>query len=151
MTRLTPKEAENYIPLIEDFSNQDPYYFTLIPDNDGWEKVVYYTNRRIDQYQNRGEGDSWVYVLSNSSMPGSLKIGFTKLLPDVRAKQLSSSTGVASPFIVEHAFKCFNASSLEGELHQFFDSYRISNNREFFRLSLNEVKEAIENLGVRYL
>ena len=66
-------------------------------------------------------------------------------------EQLSSSTGVASPFIVEHAFRCFNAESLEGELHKFFDSYRISNNREFFRLSLNEVKKAVENLGQKYV
>jgi hypothetical protein len=84
-------------------------------------------------------------------MPGSLKIGYTKNDPTTRAKQLSSSTGVASPFIVEHAFKCFNAEVLEGELHKFFEEYRVSNNREFFRLSLDEVKKVVENLGQRYL
>ena len=151
MKRLSLKEAKNYIPLTEDFTNQEPSYFTLIPENNGWQKVVYYTNRRIDKYKNKGNGDSWIYVLSNASMPGSIKIGYTKSTPDERAKQLSSSTGVASPFIVEHAFLCFNAESLEGELHKFFDSYRISNNREFFRVSLKEVKKAVENLGQRYL
>ena len=84
-------------------------------------------------------------------MPGAVKIGYTKTSPDIRAKQLSSSTGVASPFKVEHAFQCFNAESLEGELHQFFNSYRISNNRKFFRLSLDEVKTAVKNLGQKYV
>lgn len=151
LKRITPEEASNYIPLMEDFSNQEPHYFTIIPGNDGWENVTYYTNRRINQYKNKGKGDSWVYVLSNASMPGALKIGYTKNNPIDRAKQLSSSTGVASPFVVEHAFQCFNAEALESELHKFFEEYRVSNNREFFRLSLNEVKKAIENLGQRYL
>ena len=151
MKRLTLEEAQNFIPLIEDFTKQEASYFTIIPDNTGWDIVTYYTNRRINKYQNRGEGDSWVYVLSNASMPGALKIGYTKATPDERAKQLSSSTSVAFPFEVEYSFKCFNAESLEGELHMFFDSYRINNNREFFRLSLDEVKKAVKNLGQRYL
>ena len=151
LKKLTPEEANNYIPLTEDFTNQEPHYFTIIPGPDGWSNVMYYTNRRIDQYKNKGDGDSWVYVLSNASMPGALKIGYTRNHPIDRAKQLSSSTGVASPFVVEHAFQCFSAEGLECELHKFFEEYRVSNNREFFRVSLEEAKKAIENLGQRYL
>ena len=151
LKKLTPEEAKNYIPLTEDFSNQEPHYFTIIPGPDGWQNVTYYTNRRIDKYKNKGEGDSWVYVLSNASMPGALKIGYTRNHPIDRTKQLSSSTGVASPFVVEHAFQCFSAEGLECELHKFFEEYRVSNNREFFRVSLEEAKKAIENLGQRYL
>ena len=151
LKKLTPEEAKNYIPLTEDFTNQEPHYFTIIPGPDGWSNVTYYTNRRVDQYKNKGEGDSWVYVLSNASMPGALKIGYTRNHPIDRAKQLSSSTGVASPFVVEHAFQCFSAEGLECELHKFFEEYRVSNNREFFRVSLEEAKKAIENLGQRYL
>ena len=151
LKKLTPEEAKNYIPLTEDFTNQEPHYFTIIPGPDGWSNVTYYTNRRVDQYKNKGDGDSWVYVLSNASMPGALKIGYTRNHPIDRAKQLSSSTGVASPFVVEHAFQCFSAEGLECELHKFFEEYRVSNNREFFRVSLEEAKKAIENLGQRYL
>ena len=43
MKRITPKEAQNYIPLTEDYTNHEPSYFTLIPERNGWEKVVYYT------------------------------------------------------------------------------------------------------------
>lgn len=151
LKRITQEEAGNYIPLTEDLTNQEPSYFTIIPENDGWQKVTYYTHKRKDIYKNRGDGDSWIYVLSNASMPGAVKIGYTKSTPDERAKQLSSSTGVASPFVVEHAFQCFNAEALESELHSFFQEYRVSNNREFFRLSLNEVKKAVENLGQKYV
>ena len=84
-------------------------------------------------------------------MPGNLKIGFTRANPIERAKQLSSSTGVATPFNVEYSFQCFNAEMLEGELHKFFEEYRVSNNREFFRLSIDEAKKAVENLGQRYV
>ena len=151
LKKLTPEEAKNYIPLTEDFTNQEPHYFTIIPGPDGWSNVTYYTNRRVDQYKNKGDGDSWVYVLSNASMPGALKIGYTRNHPIDRAKQLSSSTGVASPFVVEHAFQCFSAEGLECELHKFFEEYRVSNNREFFRVSLEEAKKAIEKLGQRHL
>ena len=40
----------------------------------------------------------YVYILSNISMPGLLKIGMTRLDPTKRVKELSSSTGVPTPF-----------------------------------------------------
>ena len=107
MKRLTPKEAQNYIPLTEDFTNQAASFFTIVPEDDEWDKVSYYSARRIDTYANRGEGDSWVYVMTNDSMPGCVKIGYTKSFPDERAKQLSRSTSVANPFQVAFSFKCF--------------------------------------------
>ena len=45
-------------------------------------------------YADKGNGDQWVYVLSNPSSPGLLKIGYTKKQPEERAKQISSATGV---------------------------------------------------------
>ena len=151
MNRLTLEEAQEYIPVSEDFTNSEPVYFTVSePNKEGWCDVTYYTMRRKNNI-NIGEGDSWVYVMSNESMPGNLKIGFTRANPIERAKQLSSSTGVATPFNVEYSFQCFNAEMLEGELHKFFEEYRVSNNREFFRLSIDEAKKAVENLGQRYV
>ena len=106
MNRLTLEEAQEYIPVLEDFTDSVPTYFTVTePNKEGWCDVTYYTARKKNNYKNLGDGDSYVYVLSNESMPGHVKIGFTRSNPIDRAKQLSSSTGVASPFNVEFSFE----------------------------------------------
>ena len=156
MKRITLQESQKYISLEEDFTNktlQDCPYFTLTPSprGDGWETVTYYTARRKDTYSDRGTGDQWVYVLSNPTTPNLLKIGYTKNTPDERAKQISAATGVALPYKVEFAFKCFNGEQLEGEVHRFLSEFRVNNQREFFEVSLEEATKAIEELGVRYL
>ena len=156
MKRITLQESQKYISLEEDFTNktlQDCPYFTLTPSprGAGWETVTYYTARRKDTYSDRGTGDQWVYVLSNPTTPNLLKIGYTKSTPDERAKQISAATGVALPYKVEFAFKCFNGEQLEGEVHRFLSEFRVNNQREFFEVSLEEATKAIETLGVRYL
>jgi hypothetical protein len=156
MKRITTQESQKYISLEEDFTNktlQDCPYFTLTPSprGDGWNTVTYYTARRKDTYSDRGTGDQWVYVLSNPTTPNLLKIGYTKNTPDERAKQISAATGVALPYKVEFAFKCFNGEQLEGEVHRFLSEFRVNNQREFFEVSLEEATKAIEELGVRYL
>lgn len=153
MKRISEFEAHNYIPLSEDFTNAGASFFTLTPsENDpDTDIVTYYTARKRDLYKNRdGEGDSWIYVLSNETMPNLIKIGFTDKTPDKRAKQVSRSTGVPLSFKVEYAFKCFNAHALEVELHKYLKDYRINNDREFFQLSVEEAKSAITLLGQRY-
>jgi hypothetical protein len=153
MKRISEPEAHNYIPLSEDFTNAGASFFTLTPsENDpDTDIVTYYTARKRDLYKNRdGEGDSWIYVLSNETMPNLIKIGFTDKTPDKRAKQVSRSTGVPLSFKVEYAFKCFNAHALEIELHKYLKDYRINNDREFFQLSIEEAKNAITLLGQRY-
>ena len=156
MKRITTQESQKYISLEEDFTNktlQDCPYFTLTPSSRGvgWETITYYTARRKDTYSDRGTGDQWVYVLSNPTTPNLLKIGYTKNTPDERAKQISAATGVALPYKVEFAFKCFNGEQLEGEVHRFLSEFRVNNQREFFEVSLEEATKAIEELGVRYL
>lgn len=47
----------------------------------------------------------WVYVLENESMPGVYKIGMTTSTPEKRAKDISSSTGVPTPFIVVKEYR----------------------------------------------
>jgi len=95
--------------------------------------------------------DSWVYVLSNAAQPGLLKIGYTKNTPDERAKQISNSTGVPIPYKVEWAFHCYDGFGLEQEIHHKLQEYRVNNNREFFQISLEEVKVTVEDLGKRYI
>ena len=157
MERITAKEAEQFVPLKNDMKSDlgDAAYFTLTTSNRGknWEDVTYYLPRRKRMYEGRkGDGDSWVYVLSNESQPGMYKIGYTSQEDvETRVKQLSRSTSVATPFFLEWAFKCFNAGKLEQEIHDKLRGHRISNNKEFFAVSLNEAKETIEDLGQKYI
>ena len=154
MERITVEQSNKFIPLDEDYTGlsvKDASYFTLEPLSEGWEKVRYFTARFKTKYADKGEGDQWVYVLSNPTLPNLLKIGYTKLNPEVRASQISSATGVPLPYVVEWAFKCFNGEQLEGEVHVALKEYRVNTSREFFQISLEEAKEKITKLGKNYI
>ena len=157
MERITSKEAEQFVPLKRDMKSnlENVSYFTLTPSKRGknWDDVTYYLSRRVKMYEGRkGDGDSWVYILSNESQPGMYKIGYTSHEDvDQRVKQLSRSTSVATPFHLEWVFRCFNAERLEGEVHKKLQGHRISKDREFFAISLNEAKETVEDLGQKYI
>jgi hypothetical protein len=153
--RISLEEAEQYVPLREDYTgitvDRCPYY-TMIDGGDEWSLITYFTGRKRSKYANRVSNyDSWVYILSNSTMPGYLKIGFTDLTPEKRAEQLSRSTGVILPFKVEWAFHCYNAEALEKEIHHYLQGSRIAGNREFFDVSLDEAKKVITQFGQNYL
>ena len=152
--RIESEEAEQYLACSEDYTGgfENAVFYTLTPVEDGWEEVTYYTARKRNMYVNRGgDYDSWVYILSNPAVPSMLKIGYTKHLPEVRAQQISNATGVALPYKVEWAFHCYNGENLEGEVHRYLESYRVSTNREFFQIPLDEAKNAVETLGQRYI
>ena len=159
MKRITLEQAQKYIPLDDDMVNRELHrasYYTMSPypnsemAKDGWEKVTYYLPKRNDTYINRGDGNQWIYILSNPTIPDTLKIGYTNLSPELRAKQISSSTGVVVPFKVEWAFRCFDGSLMENEVHIALKEYRINNQREFFQVDLEEAKSVIKLIGERY-
>ncbi|MDA8819990.1 GIY-YIG nuclease family protein [Schleiferiaceae bacterium] len=76
----------------------------------------------------------WVYVLINPSMDGIYKVGMTEKNPEKRAKELSATTSVATPFIVIYKHRTHHPRELEYEVHKELEdtNSRISNNREFF-------------------
>jgi len=155
MKRITNKVAKGFIPLRENYGNTDleyAKYFTLSPSEkgDGWEDITYYTDKKYGVYADKGNGDQWVYVLSNPSSPGLLKIGYTKKLPEERAKQISSATGVALPYKVEWAYQCFNGEMVEREVHHKLKAQRVNNNKEFFQVSLEEAKDNIILIGNKF-
>ena len=153
MERITVKQAKEYIPLKENYSDTSvtaASYFTLTPADNGWENVTYYTARKKGIYNKVGEGDQWVYVLENEVSPGLLKIGYTKLTPDERAKQISNATGVPLPYKVAWAYRCFNGELLEGEVHHALKKYRVNNQREFFSIDLETVKDTIKLIGKNF-
>jgi len=84
----------------------------------------------------------FIYVMSNPAMPGIVKIGRTINHPKARAKDLHT-TGVAAPFKVEFAMWADNHEDIEIDIHEQFNEFRITPNREFFRVDAMEVAAAI--------
>lgn len=90
----------------------------------------------------------YVYVLTNASMPGLVKIGRTDGDPTNRARELSSDTGVPTPFVVvyQRLFRdCVNA---EASLHILLErnGSRVSANREFFSAPIHQVVALVAEL-----
>ena len=156
MERITDKVAKGLIPLRENYGNtgiENAAFFTITPSErgEGWEDVTYYTEKKYGLYADQGEGDQWVYVLSNPSLPKEyLKIGYTKLSPDERAIQISSATGVPTPYKVEWAYKCFNGEIVERMTHEKLKAFRVNNRKEFFHISLEEAKDSIILIGNKF-
>ena len=156
MKRLTNTEAKKFIPLKENYGNtgiENAAFFTITPSErgEGWEDVTYYTEKKYGIYADQGEGDQWVYVLSNPSLPKEyLKIGYTKLKPEERATQISSATGVPTPYKVEWAYKCFNGEMVERMTHEKLKAFRVNNRKEFFHISLEEAKDNIILIGNKF-
>ena len=156
MKRITKHESKTFIPLKENYGNtgiENAAFFTITPSErgEGWEDVTYYTEKKYGLYADQGEGDQWVYVLSNPSLPKEyLKIGYTKLKPEERATQISSATGVPTPYKVEWAYKCFNGEIVERMTHEKLKAFRVNNRKEFFHISLEEAKDNIILIGNKF-
>lgn len=82
-----------------------------------------------------------IYVLINYSMENLIKIGKTSREPEERARELSSATGVPTPFIVAYDAFFNDCSEAENYIHNKLEhlGYRLSSNREFFQVPLKEV------------
>lgn len=160
INRITPEQSTQYILCTEDLTESPAHYFTLTPSTDpdrpsseGWEDVTYYTNRKKHNTIPKGQTNcQWVYILSNPTLSGMLKIGFTKNKPTERVKQINAGTGVPVDFNVEWAYPCFNAHDLEKEIHQHLQNkgLRVNNKKEFFYITLDQAKEVIKELGQPY-
>lgn len=87
-----------------------------------------------------------VYVLTNSAMPGLVKIGMTtRESIDTRMKELYS-TGVPVPFDCVYAceVKVSDCAKIEKALHKAFEPNRINANREFFRIDATQATAILE-------
>ncbi len=150
MKRITQQEAKQFIPCSEDYANNPPAYFTVTESKDGWDEITYYTCKKRGLFFGR-EGDEWVYILTNSAMPEMVKIGYTTNDPHTRAEQISRGTGVPVGYEVAWAYKCYKGERIEKEVHNYFKKQRVSPTREFFRVTLEEAKQIIEQIGEKYV
>lgn len=83
----------------------------------------------------------FVYCIANSSMPDLVKIGMTSRTVEERLSEANSnSTWTPFPYHVEFAKWVLNAEQREKTLHRIFHSYRVSPNREWFRVPVDTVR-----------
>ena len=87
----------------------------------------------------------FIYVASNESMQGLLKIGRSKNHPDQRMQELAG-TGVPTPFHLAYLALVEDHEAAEVRLHQFFSESRVNQNREFFKLEVSEALPKIREL-----
>ena len=88
----------------------------------------------------------YVYVLKNKAMPGLIKIGQTTRTPEERARELSSETGVPSPFEVVYELECEQYEELEKKVHGKLNRYRPASNREFFKCRAGKAIRLLKKL-----
>ena len=93
----------------------------------------------------------YVYVLSNPSMPGLVKIGRSKVGGNSRGKQMyRGDTGVPTPFELE--FECLFDDCIEAEamLHDELGHLRVNPQREFFKMDQDEAVIAVLNMAAYF-
>ena len=90
----------------------------------------------------------FLYCFSNESMPGIYKIGMTERTPKLRLKEANRSDTFKppTPYKNEIAKKVSNPKQKEQTIHSVLSQYteRINPKREFFRVSLEEVKKLFD-------
>lgn len=78
--------------------------------------------------------EGYLYVISNPSMPGLVKVGMTSKSPAERMKSLYS-TSVPTPFEAEYFALCRDRMQSEAVAHEVLKPWRVNARREFFQLS----------------
>ena len=89
-----------------------------------------------------------VYVITNATMPGLVKIGVTSGDLEGRMRQLDN-TSVPVPFECFYAAEVENPERVEQAIHEAFDDSRVRRSREFFRLSPDKPKAIIALLALK--
>jgi len=83
----------------------------------------------------------YVYVMSNPSMPGLYKIGFTTRPMEERLQEANQpSTWIPTPFLLEMSKFVENPHQKELILHKILTKDRVNPNREFFRTGIEHVQ-----------
>ena len=88
----------------------------------------------------------FLYVFSNPSMEGIVKVGFSQRIPEKRILDPDlNSTGVPTPFFVEYYSFFENVFGAEVDAHKSLSDVQVG--KEFFRCSVSHAISCIENVG----
>ena len=146
--RMNLKKDENNLFLFDHIPDRQLAEMLGIPNpNSGGKTTVWNQRKRLITERlgrNKNGQRNCVYILSNPSMPGLIKIGKTEKTAHERAEELYT-TGVPEPFSIAYSIPSQYPEILEDILHKKFKQYRINKDREFFRYSADKVIEWLKN------
>lgn len=95
---------------------------------------------------------AFVYVMRCHAHTENLfKVGFTDRDPATRAKELSSGTASPLPFQVMGAWAVSDGFAAERSAHRALSETRLSNSREFFQLSYDELCTRVQQAVAAWL
>jgi len=161
MKQITPEQAKGYrklipeIDLIEHMGMATAYTREKDPDNPKFDIVTYYGDVRgglADYTTGDLVNPHYVYILTNPSIPGIVKIGFTERNVFDRLKEINAAPGVIIPWNVVWSYKCPHGRALESEVHSHLEHMGLRPNvkREGFSISVTDAIKIIEELGQKY-
>lgn len=88
----------------------------------------------------------YVYILVNPAFPGFLKVGKTTKVPETRARELSSGSGVPAPYAVAWDELVTDCDYVEKLIHQQLAHTRSRKDREFFAVPLKTAISIVLNI-----
>jgi len=86
----------------------------------------------------------FVYLLGNDSFNNLYKIGYTFKSPHQRASELSNTSSPNDFYVLIYA-ATESPSEYESAFHHTFAEKRVNQNREFFDLSIDDIKEFLRS------
>ncbi|MBA3390336.1 MAG: GIY-YIG nuclease family protein [Rubrobacter sp.] len=92
----------------------------------------------------------YVCILINPTFPSYVKIGKTTKDPEVRARELSSGTGIPAPYGVAWDVFVSNCGEVERLVHQRLAHARARNDREFFAIPLRRAVSVLTEIAMPF-
>lgn len=98
----------------------------------------------------KGPNYGFIYVMRNPQYERNIfKIGLTQRTPDIRAKDLSRTSGVIDYFAVMQDWEVADCVLAEKEIHTRLSSVRVTDRREFFKAPYKEIFSVIHEVVER--
>ena len=88
---------------------------------------------------------SAVYILTNRSMPGLCKVGYTDRSVNERISELNASTSIPTRFEIEYFVELEDGSAhrVEKRAHSILHKMGFHHGKEYFQCSVNDCKDAV--------
>lgn len=83
----------------------------------------------------------WVYIITNESMPGLVKVGYTDRNPEVRASELVG-TGMPTRYSVAYSIQVQGPRDVERAAHRKLATVRVG--REWFRCTVAKARIVVD-------